>query len=261
VTVIERKPGVITLDFTGKRVVVTGGTRGIGRAIVDAYHAAGAAVVMNGSSPSSVKVALDGAPEGVHGIAASVADPDQCRSLIEESIDRMGGLDILVNNAGVSAGGPIESIDVDAWNSVVDTNLRGAFFCTQHAVAALRESEGNVLNVASVYGLVGTAYGTVYSAAKGGLVNLTRAMALELAPAVRVNCLCPGGVDTDMLRALAKRIAGSVEAGYEIMKQDAAQKRISAPHEIAAAALWLTSAHASFVTGSIHVVDGGEIAD
>jgi NAD(P)-dependent dehydrogenase (short-subunit alcohol dehydrogenase family) len=124
----------------------------------------------------------------------------------------------------------------------------------------LRGSGGNVLNIASVYGLKGVAYGSPYAAAKGAVVNLTRALAIELAPVVRVNCLCPGGVDTDMLRALATGIAGSVEAGYDILKNDAPQRRIAAPEEIAAAALWLTSDLATFVTGSIHVVDGGEAA-
>lgn len=252
---------MITLDFTGKRALVTGGTRGIGRAIVDAYVEAGATVVMNGSSDASVKAALDTAPDGVIGVAGSVSDPDQCQALVDQAIDHMGGVDILVNNAGVSENGPIETIEPAAWRRVIDTSLGGAFFCTRAALPVLRESGGNVLNIASVYGMVGAAWATPYSAAKGGLVNLTRAMALEFAPDVRVNCLCPGGVDTDMLRDVAVAIAGSVEAGYDLMKEDAAQKRISAPHEIAAAALWLTSTHASFVTGSIHVVDGGEIAD
>jgi meso-butanediol dehydrogenase/(S,S)-butanediol dehydrogenase/diacetyl reductase len=180
---------------------------------------------------------------------------------VEQAVEQMGGLDILVNNAGISEYGPMESIDATTWRRVIDTSLGGAFFCTRAALSALRESEGNVLNVASVYGIVGAAWAAPYSAAKGGLVNLTRTMALECAPAVRVNCLCPGGVDTDMLRGVAMMIAGSVEAGYDILKEDAAQKRIAAPEELAAAALWLTSSHASFATGSIHVVDGGESID
>ncbi len=252
--------GPITLDFTGKRVVVTGGTRGIGRAIVDAYAAAGATVVMNGSSDESVETAMADAAPGVIGIAASVADPDACRSLIEQSIERLGGLDVLVNNAGVSKPGKVERITAETWNSIIGTNLTGTFFCTSAAVPALRDSGGNVLNVASVYGLVGSAYSSVYAAAKGGVVNMTRAMAVELAPDIRVNCLCPGGVDTDMLRQAAVRIAGSVEAGYDIFRMDSPQQRIAGARELAAAAMWLTSEHASFVTGSIHVVDGGETA-
>jgi NAD(P)-dependent dehydrogenase (short-subunit alcohol dehydrogenase family) len=262
VTVGATRKGPITLDFTGKRVLVTGSTRGIGRAIVDAYHDAGANVVMNGSSPTSVERALAEAPPGVTGVAGSVATAEGCRHVVEEALERLGGLDILVNNAGVSIGGPIEAIGPEQWDEVISTNLSGAFFCTKHAVGALRDSGGNVLNVASVLGLVGTPFGTAYSAAKAGLINLTRSLALELAPTIRVNCLCPGGVDTDMLRDLAVRIAGSVEAGYDIIRQDAAaQKRIAAPHEISAAAMWLTSDHASFITGSINVVDGGEVAD
>lgn len=253
--------GPISLDFTGKRVVVTGGTRGIGRAIVDAYAAAGATVVMNGSSTSSVEEAMRTAPMGVIGIDASIADPEGCRSLVDQAVERMGGLDILVNNAGISRSGAVDKIKADAWHDVIATNLSGTFFCIQAAVPALRESGGNILNVASVYGLVGSAYGSPYAAAKGGVVNMTRALAVELAPAIRVNCLCPGGVDTDMLRAAAVKVAGSVEAGYDIFKMDAPQRRIAAAHELAAAAMWLTSDHASFVTGSIHAVDGGETTD
>lgn len=252
--------GPITLDFTGKRVLVTGGTRGIGRAIATAYRAAGADVAINGSSAASVAAALEVDGDGLVGIAASVADPSECEALLVQAVDRLGGLDVLVNNAGTGGGGPIDAVEPATWDSVINTNLRGAFFCTRYGLPALRASHGNVLNIASVFGVVGSPFGTVYSAAKGGLVNLTRSMAMELAPDVRVNCLCPGGVDTDMLRELAVRMAGSVEAGYEILKLDAPQRRIAAPHELAAAALWLTSAHASFVTGSIHVVDGGETA-
>lgn len=253
--------GPITLDFTGKRVVVTGGTRGIGRAIVDAYAAAGATVVMNGSSPTSVDEAMRSAAPGIIGIPSSIADADGCRALIEQAVERMGGLDVLVNNAGISKAGPVERIKPEAWHDVIATNLSGTFFCIGAAVPALRESGGNILNVASVLGVVGSAYGSPYAAAKGGVVNMTRALAVELAPTIRVNCLCPGGVDTDMLRTAAVRIAGSVEAGYDIFKMDAPQRRIAGPHELAAAAMWLTSDHAGFVTGSIHMVDGGETCD
>lgn len=250
----------LSLDFTGKRVLVTGGTRGIGRAIVEAYLDAGARVAVNGSSEASVAAALRDLPDGVVGAPGSVASVADCERLVGTAIDGLGGLDVLVNNAGAAGGGPLQGIEEDVWDAVVDTSLKGSAFCSKFALGALAESSGNILNVASVFGLRGTAGGSAYCAAKGGMVNLTRALALELAPAIRVNCLCPGGVDTDMLRNLAVRVAGSVEAGYEILKMDAAQQRIAAASELAAAALWLTSSHASFVTGSIHVVDGGEIA-
>ena len=250
----------LSLDFRDKRVLVTGGTRGIGRAIAQSYASSGARVAINGTTEASVAQALEIMGSDFTGVAGSVSDIDSCESIVARAIDSLGGLDILVNNAGVSGGGPIEQVDSAAWDRIVGTNLVGTYFCTKFALPALRASGGNVLNVASVYGLKGVAYGSPYAAAKGAVVNLTRALAIELAPVVRVNCLCPGGVDTDMLRALATAIAGSVEAGYDILKNDAPQQRIAAPEEIAAAALWLTSDLATFVTGSIHVVDGGEAA-
>jgi NAD(P)-dependent dehydrogenase (short-subunit alcohol dehydrogenase family) len=248
------------LDFTGKRVLVTGGTRGIGRAISMAYADAGATVAVNGSSQSSVEDALSAMGARFVGVPGSVADGDGCRSIVEQAVESLGGIDILVNNAGIGGGGPIASIAPETFQQIIATNLSGTYLCTKYALPALLESKGNVLNVASVYGIKGAPFGSAYSAAKGGVVNLTRSLAIELAPDVRVNCLCPGGVDTDMLRDLAVRVAGSVEAGYDILKQDAPQKRIAAPIEMAVAALWLTSELASFVTGSIHVVDGGEAA-
>lgn len=249
-----------TLDFTGKRVLVTGGTRGIGRAISIAYADAGATVAVNGSSEESVADALTAMGDRFIGVPGSVGDEAGCRSIVDQAVSKLGGLDILVNNAGIGGGGPIDTIEPETFLRIIATNLEGTYFCTKFALPALRERNGNILNIASVYGVKGAPFGSACSAAKGGVVNLTRSLAIELAPDIRINCLCPGGVDTDMLRSLAIRVAGSVEEGYDILKQDAPQKRIAAPIEMAVAALWLTSDLASFVTGSIHLVDGGETA-
>lgn len=169
---------------------------------------------------------------------------------------------MLINNADAGGATRLGKATEEDWDRVVDTNLKGAFFVTQAAAPALRQSKVCIVNIASVFGLIGVAGSSAYCASKAVVINMTRCHALELAPEVRVNAICPGGVDTDMLRALAVRIGGTVEAGYAMLSPDAAaQKRIAHVREIAGPALYLSSDLASFVTGSVCVVDGGETID
>lgn len=248
------------LDFAGKRVLVTGGTRGIGRAIAQAFVDGGARVAVSGRSEASVNAALADFPGGVVGCSGSIANLDGCQGIVDRAIEAFGGLDILVNNAGVLVPGAIDTVTESQWDQVVDTNLKGTFFCTKAAVSTLRESRGNVLNVASVSGLIGGSGAAAYCASKAAVIHLSRALAIELAPEVRVNCLCPGAVDTDMLRAFAQENPLDGMPGYKTIVSPIPQRRVAAAEEIAAAALWLTSDLATFVTGSVHVVDGGESA-
>jgi NAD(P)-dependent dehydrogenase (short-subunit alcohol dehydrogenase family) len=252
------------IDFKGKNVLVTGGSRGIGQAIVRAFLDYGARVAVNGSTEESTAKALDELDAGDRVVAApgSVRDVASCKRVVEAAVKGLGGLDVLVNNAGSGGGKPVEEAEEELWDKILDTNLKGVFFVTKYALPHLRESRGNIVNIASVNGLIGVPKGSIYCASKAGVIALTRAHAIEFGPDVRVNAICPGGIDTDMLRNLAVRMAGNVEAGYEIIAADcAAQKRIADPKEIAGPALYLASDLASFVTGSIHVVDGGETVD
>lgn len=255
--------GRLDLDFTGKRVLVTGGTRGIGRGIVEAFLEKGARVAVNGTSPNGVAEVINAIDAGDRLIPApgSVATLEGCRRTVEAALDGMGGLDVLVNNAGVDIGRSVEEAEEAAWDAILDTNLKGMFFVTKHALSSLRAAKGSIVNIASVFGIVGAPGQSIYCAAKAGVINMTRSHAIDFAPDVRVNAVCPGGVDTDMLRALAARIGGSVEAGYAMLSRDCVQKRIAHVREIAGPVLYLASDLASFVTGSIHVVDGGETID
>jgi NAD(P)-dependent dehydrogenase (short-subunit alcohol dehydrogenase family) len=253
------------MDFSGKRVLVTGGTRGIGRATVAAFLAAGARVAVNGSSERSVGSALAalGAGDRAIGAPGDLGRVAECRRVVEAAVAGLGGLDVLVNNAGV--GRPAQRFEETTeaqWEETINLNLRAVFFCIRYAVPALRAAQGNVVNIASILGLGGRGAGlSLYCASKGGVVNLTRDLAIELAPDIRVNCLCPGAVDTEMLQELGRTLGkGDVAAGYALITQNRAMKRVGRPDEIANGILYLASSLASFVTGAIHAVDGGAAA-
>jgi NAD(P)-dependent dehydrogenase (short-subunit alcohol dehydrogenase family) len=250
--------GKINFDFTGRRVLVTGGTRGIGRAAVEAFLAAGARVAVNGRTAESTRTAV--AELAVIAAPGDIADAGACRDLVTAAADALGGLDVLVNCAGVAIGGAVDDVTEAMWDQTLDINLKGTFFCTQAAMPFLRESKGNVVNVASDAGLIGEIGLAIYCASKGGVVNLTRALALELAPEIRVNAVCPGSVETDMLRRDIIEASADPAAAEAALKADVPLNRIAAPAEIAAAILYLASDAARFVTGSALQIDGGTTA-
>jgi NAD(P)-dependent dehydrogenase (short-subunit alcohol dehydrogenase family) len=252
----------MAFDFSGKRVLVTGGTRGIGRATVEAFLAAGARVAVNGRTEHSTarcvaELGADGRLSGAPGDVARVAD---CAAIVAAAVEWLGGLDVLVNCAGIGRSGPFESVDEATWDEMLDVNLKGTFFCIQAALPALRKAKGTVVNLASDAGLIGEIELAAYCASKGGVVNMTRALALELAPDIRVNTVCPGYVDTDMVRRDGIDRADDPALRELALKQVSALKRIAAPAEIAAAILYLSSDAARFITGAAFQIDGGTTA-
>ncbi len=183
-----------------------------------------------------------------------------CELAVKTAIDAFGGLDILVNSAGICAGRPIEDCDEAMWDAHTDVNLKGLFFCCRAALSELRNSKGNIVNIASDAGLMGVPGLTVYCASKAGVVNMTRAMALEIAPDVRVNCICPGYVDTDMIRRDCIDKNEDPSAVEQRMIDYAPMKRIATPAEISQGVLYLASFDARFVTGAALAIDGGSTA-
>jgi len=249
------------MDFTGKRVLVTGGTRGIGRATVEGFLAAGGRVAVNGSTAETAgrAVAELDAGDNAFAVPGDIGTVAGCRATVGAAIERLGGLDVLVNNAGAAEGRALADCDEAQWDRIVDTNLKGTFFCIQAAAPALKEARGCIVNIGSILGVRGSGhYSSIYCASKGGVVNLTRDLAIELGPEIRVNCLCPGAIDTEMLQGLGARLGdGDIEKGYQVLSAKAPLRRVARPQEMANAVLYLASDLASFVTGSIHLADAG----
>jgi len=249
------------LEFTDKRVLVTGASRGIGFEIARNFLDAGARVAINGSTEQSVGAAMDRLGEYEQTVAApgNIGTVAGCESAVQTAIDAFGGLDILVNNAGVGAGRPIADCDEEMWDAHCDVNLKGLFFCCRAAIPELTKSNGNIVNIGSDAGLQGCPGITVYCGTKGGVINMSRAMALEIAPDVRVNCVCPGYVDTDMIRLSVKKKADP-DAAWQKMIDYSPLQRIASTEEIAYAVLYLASDKARNITGTSLATDGGTTA-
>ena len=250
------------MDFDGTRVLITGSSRGIGFATAREFLARGARVAVNGRTPPSVDAALDLLDAGEHAVAApgDVGTVLGCEAAVQVSLDVFGGLDVLVNAAGVGIAASIEDSDEAMFDRTIAVNLKGTYFCIRAALPALRESRGVVINVASDAGLMGDPRLSVYCASKGAVVNLTRALALELAPQVRVNSVCPGYVDTDMVRRDGIEQSPDPVAAERALIDYAPLKRIAAPREIARTIVFMASPDARFVTGANWAIDGGTTA-
>jgi meso-butanediol dehydrogenase/(S,S)-butanediol dehydrogenase/diacetyl reductase len=239
--------------------LVTGGTGGIGAAAVARFRDAGAQVAVGTRSQARFRDLVDAI--GAQALTPAVGALDSqaaCAQVVEQAIGTLGGLDVLVNAAGVFEERPVEAVDQAHWDAHMTLNIGGPFFCIQAALPMLRAANGNIVNIASDAGMVGYPLGSAYSASKGAVVNLTRTLALECALDVRVNCVCPGNVDTDMIQRAA--MASGDAAGYlETARVRAPVGRMARPEEIASAIAYLASDAASFINGAILPVDGGGV--
>ena len=245
------------LDLSGKTAVVTGGSRGIGRAISLGFADAGANVVPLSRTESDVEAVVEEVrARGVESLVETVdvAETDDVAACFDRIADELG-IDVVVNNAGINPGsalGTPERVDDDGFDLVMDVNLRGAFACARAAGPRLRENGGSLINVASVGGLVGLPRQHPYVASKHGLVGLTKSLALDWAPDVRVNCLAPGYVATELTTGLQEDedLRRSIENRTPL-------SRFAEPEEVAGPAVFLASDFATYATGSVLTVDGG----
>jgi NAD(P)-dependent dehydrogenase (short-subunit alcohol dehydrogenase family) len=247
------------MEFAGKQILVTGSSRGIGFAVAKEFLARGARVAVNGRTEQSVAAVITELGGGDRLVAApgNIGTVDGCESTVRTAIAGLGGLDVLVNNAGICIDAMIEESDEQIWDDTLDINLKGTFFCVRSALSALRKNGGAIVNTASVNGIQGYKESVVYCASKGAVVNMTRAMAIELAPDIRVNCVCPGYVDTDMVRRDFIDLADDPAAAEREAAEEAPLKRMATAEEIGKAIAYLASHDARFITGVALPIDGG----
>ena len=250
----------------GKVAIVTGAGSGIGAAAARLFAAEGARVGVadvRGDAAEAVAGEISAAGGEALGLAGDVGSDDGARALIGTAVDAWGRLDALYNNAGVDATGDVLDVAPEDWDRCFDVNVKGTWLCSKHAVPAMEASGGGaIVNQGSVAALVGIRRFSAYCAAKGAVVSLTRAMALDLAPrGIRVNCICPGTVLTPLMETMIReRGGGDLDTGIAMTVEKYPLGRLGDVEDIARVALFLAGDDASFVTGSIYTADGGMTA-
>lgn len=253
-------------ELTGRVVIVTGGAWGIGRAISLAFAGAGARVVVadvkEERGEATIALACEAGGEAIF-VRCDVSSEDEVAAMVARTVETYGGVDALVANAGIpGTNHPAHELSLDVWDRVLAVNLRGPFLCAKHALPHLIASgRGAIVTIASTFGMIGAHGSPAYAASKGGVIALTRQMAVDYGPhGVRVNAISPGYTDTDMDDRRTRMTPGAAAANLAAREAAAALQplgRQADPAEIARVAVFLASDAASFMTGAIVPVDGG----
>ena len=247
-------------DLTDQRAIVTGASRGLGRHFALTLARAGAEVVLTARGIDRLEAVvkeIEGFGGSAIAVQVDVADGESVKRCVETAENTLGPVDILVNNAGIAVTKPMLEHTEEDWNSVLDTNLKGVWLMAQEVARRMvrREQGGSIINIASVLGERGIAQLPGYCASKGGIINLTRAMAVELAPyGIRVNTIAPGYIETDMNREFF-----ATQAGQRLIKR-IPQRRLGQVEDLDGVLLLLASDASRYMTGSVITIDGGQSA-
>ena len=239
--------------------LITGGARGLGLTMAERFVAEGARVLIvdrERAQGEQVAASLSARGASVHFVPADLAYPDMIAHAIDAALSLEGRLDILVNNAAVILPKGIEETSASEWDWLMSINLRAPFLMVKAALPALKASRGVILNIGSTTGLRATPHNVAYSVSKAGVIMMTRDLARDLHPfGIRVNCLCPGAIDTPLLHAHVTALGG----GEEVLERTRSRGLLTTPQQIAEVALYLVSDEASAITGSVVVADAGAI--
>jgi len=245
---------MISIDLSGRNALVTGSTRGIGRAIAETLAAAGTRVAVVGRDRARAEEAATAVSLESRGFACDVADVASVTTLVDDVEKAFGAIDILVNNAGLTRDNILFRLKDEDWDAVLNTNLRGAFATIRAASRGMMKRRwGRIISVASIVGLVGNKGQANYAASKAGLIGLTKTVAKELASRnVLANVVAPGFIDTDMTQAMTPEARSQ-------LSQQIPLERLGTARDIAGLVAFLASEHASYITGQVFVVDGGMV--
>jgi len=248
------------MRLSNRVVLITGGNRGIGLATARSFAKEGAKVMLFARDQAKGESEAKSIPDAKF-IQGDVTKAEDCQRAVDGSIQTFGGLDVLVNCAGIIyRNRTVEQTTEEEWEATFDVNVKGTFLMCKYAMPELRKRKGCIVNMSSYVGLVGFRGASAYAASKAAIINLTRSIALDHArEGVRVNAVCPGSVDTEMIHA-AWESFGNVEEARRLWSEKHPMGRIAKPEEIAQAILFLASDDADFITGTALAVDGGILA-